>query len=267
VDTGGKRPLIRVNLVAEKLDIQQLLDDLDRRAAEAAAPSDETAATATTLDVQPLRAVDAEINLRARHIIAPHLPLEHVRLHAELHDGQLLVKPLTLELQGGKIVADLNLNASEMPLRGILHATLKGLDLDKILQPFALTDQQLGMLSGELNLCVTSADATRARANVMLPLLGRFALEDSHLSYTDPGRGIAINTKIDTVGLASGEQEVRIESQGRYHGEAFELHLRGDPLLNRSTRHWDTAISAKVRVTARFTSGSVRIYVVRFRKR
>ncbi len=29
--------------------------------------------------------------------------------------------------------------------------------------------------------------------------------------------------------------------------------------LNRSTRHWDTAISAKARVPARLTSGSVRI--------
>ena len=29
--------------------------------------------------------------------------------------------------------------------------------------------------------------------------------------------------------------------------------------LNRSTRHWDTAISAKARVLARFTSRSVRI--------
>jgi hypothetical protein len=29
--------------------------------------------------------------------------------------------------------------------------------------------------------------------------------------------------------------------------------------LNRSTRHWDTAISAKARVPACFTGGSVRI--------
>jgi uncharacterized protein involved in outer membrane biogenesis len=232
VDTGGKRPLIRIDLVAEKLDIQQLLDHLDRRAAEATAPSDKTAATATTLNVQPLRAVDAVINLRAEHIIAPHLSLEHVILHTELYDGQLLVKPLTLELQGGKIVADLDLNASEMPLHGTLHATLQGLDLDRILQPFALTDQQLGMMSGELNLRATSADASRAGADVMLPWLGRFAIEDSHLSYTDPAHDIDIDTKMSTVGPASGDQEVRIESQGRYRGEGFELHFRGDSLLD-----------------------------------
>ena len=232
VDTGGKRPLIRIDLVADKLDIQEVLDHLDRRAAEATAPSDKTAATATTLNVQPLRAVDAVIKLRAKHIIAPHLPLEHVTVHAELQNGQLLVKPLTLELQGGKVVADLDLNASEMPLHGILHTTLEGLDLEKILQPFALTDQQLGMLSGELNLRATSADASRAGADVMLPWLGQLAIEDSHLAYTDPAHDIDIDTKMNTVGPASGAQEVRIESQGRYHGEAFELHFRGDSLLD-----------------------------------
>jgi hypothetical protein len=35
--------------------------------------------------------------------------------------------------------------------------------------------------------------------------------------------------------------------------------LQRGKALNRSTRHWDTTISAKARVQARFTSGSVRI--------
>jgi G3E family GTPase len=53
-----------------------------------------------------------------------------------------------------------------------------------------------------------------------------------------------------------------VETTGVAEPDAIVLDIEDNlpsVRLNRSTRHWDTAISSKARVPARFTSGSVRI--------
>jgi uncharacterized protein involved in outer membrane biogenesis len=232
VTTSGARPFIRVDLVVETLDVQRLLDTVDQAPAAASTPSGNAGNALLSVGLTPLRAVDAEVKIRAHHIETPHFPLDDVTIQATLYHGMLNISPLNLQIHGGQMAADIGLNAWAEPLDGTIRSTLKDLDLGKVLQPFIGTSASFGTLSGNLNLAATGVDPTQANTDVIMPFLGRLAIEASQLSYVDPARPIDVRIQIDTEGLDSRAQKVNIDAEGQYKQEPFTLHFRGDPLLD-----------------------------------
>lgn len=66
-----------------------------------------------------------------------------------------------------------------------------------------------------------------------MPVIGRLSIENGRLRYRDRKAGLDIDTKISTVAGQGGEKggEMRLEGEGRLHGEPFRLTARGGSLL------------------------------------
>jgi uncharacterized protein involved in outer membrane biogenesis len=246
ISTSGERPLIQGDVVIAELNVPHLLEAFDKGSAVASARSNRTTASNASVNLAPLRAVDAEVKISARRIEAPHLPLEHVVMQVALHHGKLQVAPVKLQLYDGHIAADIGSDTTARPLEGTIRGTIKRLDLGKILQPFVDTNQLTGTLSGNLNLVATGIDLNPARADVTMPFLEHLMIKESHLTYTDPAHHLDAQATINTEGLDSRAQVVHIDAQGLYQQEPFTLRFRGAPLLNLRETNQSYALEATI---------------------
>jgi uncharacterized protein involved in outer membrane biogenesis len=244
----GQDPLLQAALTSNRLDVVQLRKlyntlqaNLDSVTIGAQQTSDATADSEGELPLSErkeallnkLQAWTANVNLQADEIITQQLTVNDFSLQLDLQDGQLKVTPLQLAVDEGSATLNLALDASQWPLNGSINGQLQELDLAKIVEAYAITEQQLGVLSGDINLEIQDMDLQQvAKNDVALPLIGRLTINPSQLTYTDTPNNTVINTSIVSEGLQSGEQVVRIDGDGRYLGEPFDLSFTGDPLLD-----------------------------------
>ena len=64
----------------------------------------------TPLDVQRLRAMDADVDFRATSVRTKRIPLRQVAFHVDLDNGLLLVDPMSFDFPRGRIAGMVRLN-------------------------------------------------------------------------------------------------------------------------------------------------------------
>jgi uncharacterized protein involved in outer membrane biogenesis len=166
VTTGGARPFLRGNLVSKKLDFDDLAGFIgaapDTGGGEATNP--ELAAQAarqrasakllpdTPYNLEKLRAMDADVRLRAGHIDAPKLPLDDMDAHLLLEGGLLRLDPLDFGVAGGNIRSTIRMDARESTIRTRADISARGLNLGPMLPDVKLARQAVGRVSGDIAL-------------------------------------------------------------------------------------------------------------------
>lgn len=204
-----------------------------------------------------LQAWTADVDLQADEIITQPLTIQDFSLQLDLEkNGLLKITPLKLAAYQGSAALNLVLDASQWPLNGSLNGQIQDLDLAKLVEAFAVTEQQLGVLSGDVDMEIQDMDLQVIQDDdVALPLVGRLTINPSQLTYTDTPNNTVITASIVSEGLKSGEQLVRIDGEGRYLGEPFNLSFTGDQLL--ALRDPDRAYSLDLEVAAADTTARV----------
>src|SRR5690606_40410928 len=71
----------------------------------------------TPYNLEKLRAMDADVRLRAARIEAPKLPLDDMDAHLLLEGGVLRLDPLNFGVAGGDIRATIRMDARGAPIR------------------------------------------------------------------------------------------------------------------------------------------------------
>ncbi len=163
-DFRGARPMMRAALESRRLD----LDDLGAmiggtpQTAEGERASDEQraraaarAASPTILPDRPfnlekLRAMDADVTLRARAINAPKLPLDSMDAHVRLDDGELVVDPLRFGVAGGTLSGLITLDAGSNPIAATTDLHVRGLNLQRVFPK--IRQDSTGHIAGEIKL-------------------------------------------------------------------------------------------------------------------
>ena len=164
VATGGARPFLRANLVSKRLDFDDLAGfigsapqasgneainpELKALAAQQAASP--RVLPDTPYALEKLRAMDADVRLKAHRINAPSLPLDDMDAHLKLDDGLLQLEPLNFGVAGGDIRSNIRMNAREATIRTRADITAKGLDLGKLFPDAKLTRDAIGKLGGRV---------------------------------------------------------------------------------------------------------------------
>ena len=173
VDTGGKRPVMKADLVSKLLDIADLGPLIGARpgsvdaAKHAAAPPSNTASAATA-QVRPARArvlpdlpfntdrwgsVDAEVTLKAKTIRrAKALPLEDLVAHLSLRDSVLTLDPLDFGVAGGRLDAVISLDGRQDPIQARAQVRARKILLAKLLPTVALSKTSIGQINGQFDL-------------------------------------------------------------------------------------------------------------------
>src|SRR5690606_35870073 len=166
VTVGGERPHFRADLVSELLDFDDLAglvggapdaggDDtsnpeLEARAAEQAASG--RVLPDTPYALEKLRAMDADVRLRATRIHSPVLPLDHMDATLSLVEGLLTLEPLDFGVAGGTIRSNVRMDARGEVIETRLDGSVRGLELQQMFPDSALAEDALGAIGGEIGL-------------------------------------------------------------------------------------------------------------------
>ena len=218
VQTGGKRPALRGELVSRVLDIADLGPVIGSRPGKFQAARGAVAPVGAVVAPTPLRArvlpelpfksdrwgsVDADVTLKAGRLQrARELPLENLVVHLRLKDEVLTLDPLNFGLAGGTLATVVTLDGSKSPIQA--HATVRArkLLIARLFPTVDLNKNSIGQINGEFDL--------RGTGN---SVAGMLATADGKLGLV----------------VAGGEvSQLMMEKAGLHIWEVLQLNLAGD---------------------------------------
>jgi uncharacterized protein involved in outer membrane biogenesis len=221
VDTGGKRPAMKADIVSKLLDFADLGPVIGARpgsvqvAKQAAPPPAQTAAPtpaqARVLPDMPFKtdrwdSVDAEVTLKAKTIRrAKELPLEDLVAHLSLRDSVLTLDPLNFGVAGGHLNAVISLDGRKDPIQAHAQVRARKILIAKLFPTVDLSKTSIGQVNGEFDLA--------GKGNAV-------------------GRMLASsNGKVGLV-VSGGEiSKLMMEKIGLHLWEILELKVTGDKLV------------------------------------
>lgn len=165
VDISGARPYLRANLASGRLD----LDDLGGFVGAPPGDGGSPAARGRLLPDAPynldkLRAMDADVRLRADRIVGTRLPLDNMDAHLLLEGGLLRLDPLDFGVASGNVRSTIRLDARESPIRMRALVAVRGLDLPRLMPMPELADGAIGRIGGDVALAGTGNSVARMLA-------------------------------------------------------------------------------------------------------
>ncbi len=163
VDTGGKRPAMKADLVSSLLDFADLGPLIGVRAgpAQTDTPIPKTAFTPARARVLPdlpfktdrWDSVDAEVTLQAKAIRhAKALPLENLVASLSLRDSVLTLKPLNFGVAGGQLNAVISLDGRKDPIEAHVQVRARKILMAKLFPTVELSKSSMGQINGEFDL-------------------------------------------------------------------------------------------------------------------
>jgi len=167
VDVGGKRPFLRGRLVSRRLDFDDLAGFINSAPSAGESTNPELAAIAAQraasprlfpdrpYDLEKLRAMDADVTLKAHHINARKLPLDDMDAHLFLDAGRLRLDPLNFGVAGGDIRSTIQMDARERIIRTKAKIAARGLQLQKLIPESELMKDAVGRIGGDVALSGT----------------------------------------------------------------------------------------------------------------
>ncbi|MEM9783362.1 MAG: AsmA family protein [Pseudomonadota bacterium] len=231
VETEGARPKLIVDLDADLLDLSPFMAD------DAAAP---TPPARDGIDASALRAVDADIALRARSIDLGDLAVGQTQLAAVLAGGRLDLTIGEAEVTGGSVAGTITL-ADADGIAVTTDLTARGVRLQPLLIGIANTDAMTGR--GDIDLQLSGRGRTTDALLASLGGTGSVVLRDGALiGYSLPAmvRNIAgqtgggARTAFDETGASfSARNGVLTSSDIRFLGPAIRVTGRGSVDLAR----------------------------------
>lgn len=126
VDTSGDKPMLTADLRSRRVDFDDLGAFFGMRTRQVGGETKSTPTTGgrllpdSTLQVDRIRAMNADVKFQADAINAPGLPLRRFSLDLELTDGILKMNPISFNLDRGTIKGTVVLNAT----RDVPHTDL-----------------------------------------------------------------------------------------------------------------------------------------------
>jgi len=207
VTVGGERPLLKADLISKKLDFDDLAGFVgaapqaganettnpELRAQATRNAADGRVLPTTPYDLTKLRAMDADVRLRAQSILAPGWPLDNMDAHLKLDAGLLTLEPLNFGVAGGNIRSTIRMDARRDTIDTRVQAAVRGLNLNKLFPDAAITKDAVGRIGGDV--------AFSGKGNSIAGILGT-ATGDIGVGM---GRGQISNLLMELAGLDIAE--------------------------------------------------------------
>ena len=169
VDTEPKRPVMKADLISNLVDFKDLAgfiggkpgsgsdetasDDQEKQAAATKEESDRIFPD-QPYDLERLRAMDADVRLRAKRILAPNLPIDDLNAKLSLSDGVLKFNPTVFGVANGRIEIYSTFDGSKQPSKVNIDARLRQLDLKRFLKS-EFAQKTIGPIGGRIVLSGT----------------------------------------------------------------------------------------------------------------
>ena len=169
VDTEPKRPVMKADLISNLVDFKDLAGFIGGKPGsgsdETASDEQEKQAAATKeesdrifpdqpYDLERLKAMDADVRLRAKRILAPNLPIDDLNAKLSLSDGVLKFNPTVFGVANGRIEIYSTFDGSKQPSKVNIDARLRQLDLKRFLKS-EFAQKTIGPIGGRIVLSGT----------------------------------------------------------------------------------------------------------------
>ena len=146
------------------------------------------------LHVERLRAMNMEVTLDARRVVAPsYLPVQSIAAHVLVENGRASVRPLNMGFGNGKVEGELSVDASPDLPAARVNLRFDGIDLASFFRGSRFFDTTNGKLRGRIAL----AGSGRSLAQVMGTVGGDFV--------TTMAGGSVSGLIVDLAGLQIGD--------------------------------------------------------------
>jgi len=169
VDTAPKRPFMKADLVSNLLDLNDLAGFIGGKPGtapgETASAEQKKQAAAEKdsdrifpdqrYDLERLRAMDADVRLRAKKILAPKLPIDDLNATLNLNDGVLRFTPAAFGVANGRMEIYSTFDGSKRPSKVNIDARLRHLDLKRFLADTSFAQKTLSPVGGRVVLTGT----------------------------------------------------------------------------------------------------------------
>jgi uncharacterized protein involved in outer membrane biogenesis len=169
VDTEPKRPVMKADLVSNRLDFKDLagfIGGTPETGSDGAASEEQKERAASEkeserifpdqrYDLERLRAMDADVRLRAKQILAPNLPIDDLSAKLTLNDGVLKFDPAGFGVANGRMELYSTFDGSKHPSKVKIDARLKQLDLKRFLGNSSFAQKTIGPIGGRIALSGT----------------------------------------------------------------------------------------------------------------
>ncbi|HEX2227022.1 MAG TPA: AsmA family protein [Candidatus Binatia bacterium] len=169
VDTGPQRPVMKADLVSNLLDFDDLAGFIGGTpragAGETATPKQKQQAAIEKqsdrvfpdqpYNLERLRAMDGDVRLRAKRILAPNLPIDNLNAKLSLKDGVLKFEPAALDVANGRVELYSTFDASKQPSRVHIDARFRQLEIKRLFGKSKFAEKSTGPLSGRIALSGT----------------------------------------------------------------------------------------------------------------
>ena len=166
-DASGDRLRVNADLSSRRLDVadigtliglpplrsqqQQEMSAGQRRAA-AAYRADPRLLPDAKLRIEELRAVDAKVVYRAQSVLAPGFAVDAASLDLTLEQGLLTIKPARFGIAGGRLEANVTIDARKDVVRTNYDIALSRFRLERLLQSSGLEGVGSGNVRGRIRL-------------------------------------------------------------------------------------------------------------------
>jgi uncharacterized protein involved in outer membrane biogenesis len=167
VDTAPKRAVMKADLISNLLDFKDLAGFIrGKPATEDGTSAEEEQKRAAAekesdrmfpdqpYDLDRLRAMDADVRLRAKRILAPNLPIDDLNAKLSLNDGVLKFEPAVFGVAKGRIEIYSTFDGSKRPSKVNIDARLRQLDLKRFVRS-EFAQRTIGPIGGRITLSGT----------------------------------------------------------------------------------------------------------------
>jgi uncharacterized protein involved in outer membrane biogenesis len=269
IDTGRERPKLTATLVSKQLNLADLAAPLGTEATPArksntlatppaaAAPPPALLLPNADLQVQRVRAMDADVHFDAASVTTSKMPMNKVHFHLSLDNGKIALDPLAFALPQGEFSGTVTIDAQGSIPQTSLDMKLSNVDLAQF-KPKSATDAPLeGQLLGRIKMhgSGTSVHKTAADANGDITLVipkGEMREAFAELTGIDVSRGLGLiltknqqkaelrcgvanfaanNGDLKATTFVIDTTNVLVTGQGHIdlNNETLDLSLRGQP--------------------------------------
>lgn len=163
VDSSNKKPILRADLHSRELrfgDLASIIGgtpptkeaSVEQRREAKRNKKRSTVLPDKPFNLEKLNAVQADVRLRAEHLVSPVLPVDDLNVHARLHDGVLTFDPLRFGVAGGDLAGTLTLNAHRDPMRTHGDLVVRRLELQRMVPKVKHVARTRGRVGGQIKL-------------------------------------------------------------------------------------------------------------------
>jgi uncharacterized protein involved in outer membrane biogenesis len=165
VDTGRARPKLEATLVSKQLNLADLAAPLGSQATAApAATPPSLLLPDADLQVQRVRAMDADVHFDAAAITAAKMPMKKVHLHLNLDDGKITLDPLGFVLPQGDFSGTVAIDARGATPQTSIDMKLSNIDLAQFKPKSGKEAPLEGQLLGRVQLHGSGSSVHKAAA-------------------------------------------------------------------------------------------------------